>query len=98
MRGVVASREGPVSMVPFLSGRENEILPLVAEGLSTRAIAGKLFVSEQAVTYHVSNLLSKFNRENRAGLVSLAYHLGFLDPQVWPPRLAQGTLSNKEPK
>ncbi len=73
---------------PILTPRESLVLELVAEGFSTRAIAGTLFVSAQAITYHVGNLLSKFACENRAGLVSRAFIFGYLDPDAWPPKLA----------
>ena len=78
----------PLGVLPILTPRESLVLELVAEGFSTRQIAGTLFVSEQAITYHVGNLLSKFACENRAGLVSRAFIFGYLDPSAWPPRLA----------
>jgi DNA-binding NarL/FixJ family response regulator len=42
-----------------LTGREREVLALMAEGRSNGAIATKLFVSERAVEKHVSNIFSK---------------------------------------
>lgn len=63
------------------------MLVLVAEGLSTRQAASALVVTEQAVTYHISNLLSKFGCGNRAGLVARAFVFGYLDSRSWPPRL-----------
>ena len=77
----------PLGVLPILTPRESLVLELVAEGLSTRQIAETLFVSDQAITYHVGNLLSKFACENRAGLVSRAFVFGYLDPFTWPPRL-----------
>ena len=73
---------------PSLTPREAEVLGLIAEGLSTRGIAERLVVSEQAITYHVGNLLSKFGCENRTGMVSRAFFLGYLDSFTWPPRVA----------
>jgi DNA-binding NarL/FixJ family response regulator len=72
---------------PSLTPRESIVLELVAEGFSTRQIAETLGVSEQAITYHVGNLLSKFTCENRAGLVGRAFIFGYLHPRTWPPRL-----------
>lgn len=80
--------EGRLAVPPTLTPRESLVLELLAAGLSTRRIAATLFVSEQAVTWHVGNLLSKFGCENRAGLVARAFVFGYLDPDAWPPRLA----------
>ena len=63
-----------------LSGREVEVLGLIAQGKSNRAIAEELFISPSTVVHHVSNILSKTGAANRAeaamyaarhGLVSL---------------------------
>lgn len=80
---------------PALTPRERQVLELLAEGLATRRIAEDLFVSQQAVTYHVGNLLAKFGCENRAGLVARAYVFGYLDPAAWPPRLARDERSQR---
>ena len=42
-----------------LSGREREVLALVAEGLSNRAIAARLFVTERTVEAHVGQIFTK---------------------------------------
>ncbi|MBM3143422.1 MAG: response regulator transcription factor [Chloroflexi bacterium] len=48
-----------------LTGREQEVLRLIAEGLSNRQIAEKLVLSEKTVKTHVSNILSKLNLADR---------------------------------
>ena len=48
-----------------LTAREEEVLNLIADGLSNRDIAGKLFISEKTVKTHVSNILSKLHLEDR---------------------------------
>lgn len=78
----------PIGVPPVLTPRESLVLELVAEGHSTRQMAQTLIVSEQAITYHVGNLLSKFACENRAGLVSRAFIFGYLEAFTWPPKLA----------
>jgi DNA-binding NarL/FixJ family response regulator len=44
-----------------LSGREREVLSLVAEGLSNRATAAKLFVTERTVEAHVTQIFRKLD-------------------------------------
>ncbi len=48
-----------------LTEREIEVLRLVAQGLSNRQIAKKLFISERTVRTHVSNILRKLHLESR---------------------------------
>ncbi|QIN80605.1 response regulator [Rubrobacter marinus] len=61
-----------------LTPRELEVLRLVAEGLSNRAMAEKLFVTERTVKFHVSSLLSKLGAENRTEAVSIAVRRGLI--------------------
>jgi DNA-binding NarL/FixJ family response regulator len=49
-------RQDPLAV---LSGREREVLALVAEGLSNRAIAARLFVTERTVEAHVGQIFTK---------------------------------------
>jgi DNA-binding NarL/FixJ family response regulator len=61
-----------------LTEREREVLALVAEGLSNRAIAGRLFVTQRTVESHVKQIFLKLNLEvnpesHRRVLAVLAY-------------------------
>ncbi len=55
-----------------LSPREQEVLALVAEGRSNKAIAETLFVSPNTVKSHVASLLSKLHADTRAQLAVIA--------------------------
>ena len=81
----------PISQISFVrlttaadnpygvTSREAEVLRLVAEGLTDRAIGGRLFISHRTVERHVSNLLAKLGAERRSELVATAIREGLLD-------------------
>jgi DNA-binding CsgD family transcriptional regulator len=48
-----------------LTNREKEILSCIAEGLSSKQIAGKLFISEFTVANHRKNMLAKNGRKKQ---------------------------------
>jgi DNA-binding NarL/FixJ family response regulator len=64
----------PSASVPpeSLSPREKEVLTLVAEGRSNKAIAEALFVSPNTVKTHVASLLHKLHADSRAQLAAMA--------------------------
>lgn len=55
-----------------LTRREQEILGLVAQGLTSTEIADKLSISPRTVETHRFNLITKFGVKNTAGLVRFA--------------------------
>ena len=61
-----------------LTPRELEILALIAEGLSNREIAGRIFVSENTVKTHSANLFSKLNARRRTQAVQIAKEAGVI--------------------
>jgi two-component system response regulator DevR len=58
-------RQKHVSRLEALSVREREVLALLAEGLTNREIAERVFISDKTVRNHVSGLLSKLSFRNR---------------------------------
>ncbi|WP_088289484.1 LuxR family transcriptional regulator [Kineosporia sp. A_224] len=68
----VPSSDGP------LTPREAEVLRLVAEGLTNRAIGERLFISEKTASVHVSNLMAKLGASGRAEAVAIAGRRGLL--------------------
>ncbi len=64
---------------PRLSGREAEVLALLADGLGTGDIAGSLYMSESTAKTHITHIYQKLGAANRAQALVTAMRLGLLD-------------------
>ncbi len=71
----------PARPADTLTEREREVLELLVQGItSNRELAGRLFVSENTVKYHLRNILDKLHLENRAQVVAYALRHGLAGP------------------
>lgn len=68
-------RDDPFALTP----REQEVLRLVAEGLSNREIGERLFISTKTASVHVSNILAKLGVASRGQAAAAAHRAGLLD-------------------
>jgi DNA-binding CsgD family transcriptional regulator len=68
---------GPVEAT-VLTPREDEVLGLVAQGLTNRQIGRRLAISEKTASVHVSNILTKLDVSGRAEAVAVAHRRGLL--------------------
>jgi DNA-binding NarL/FixJ family response regulator len=75
--GLVTARPGDSRGIGALTGREREVLALLADGRSNREIARMLTVSEKTVKTHVSAILAKLGVADRTQAALLAVrHIG----------------------
>ncbi|EEK59350.1 MULTISPECIES: response regulator [Bacillus] len=62
---VEEKEEEPSIQVDVLTARENEVLQLLAKGMSNKEVASVLVITEKTVKAHVSSILSKLNLSDR---------------------------------
>jgi DNA-binding NarL/FixJ family response regulator len=84
-----APPESATAGVPPLSGRERQVLELLARGHTNREVAGRLRLSVKTIETYRSRLNDKLGLNSRADLVRLAMDLGLLttrgDDTLLPP-------------
>src|SRR5258707_9615266 len=61
-----------------LTAREVQVLELLAEGLSNKAIGGRLGISDQTVKFHVASISGKLGARNRTDAVRRAVRRGLI--------------------
>ena len=72
-------RPEPPKELDELTAREQEILRLIANGLSNGEIANELYISDTTVKTHVTHILQKLNLRDRVQAVVLAYQAGLFE-------------------
>lgn len=66
-----------------LTAREQEVMVLLAEGLSSHQVAEKLFISPKTVENHRANIMRKLGIHSTIELVRQAAKLGLIDIDLW---------------
>jgi DNA-binding CsgD family transcriptional regulator/tetratricopeptide (TPR) repeat protein len=69
----------PAEDESLLTRRETDVLRLLADGLTNRQIAERLFISEKTVGTHVAHIFEKLDVHTRAGATGRAHTLGVLE-------------------
>jgi DNA-binding NarL/FixJ family response regulator len=78
---VMASESGDgggEALAEPLTARETEVLALVAEGFSNKAIADRLGISDQTAKFHVASIAGKLGAANRTEAVRRAVRRGLI--------------------
>ena len=76
--GPIPRSDSPQPLVEPLSNRELDVLDLLAQRLSNKEIADKLFISITTVKSHIQNIYGKLNVRKRREAVEKAMKIGIL--------------------
>jgi DNA-binding NarL/FixJ family response regulator len=77
-RDVRAAHDFSEALVEPLTPREQQVVELLAEGLSNKAIADRLEISDQTVKFHVAAVCAKLGAVNRTDAVRRALRRGLI--------------------
>ncbi len=75
----LAERLAEIQLGPSITGREREILALVAQGCANKEIAARLGIAEDTVKRHISNTLQKLGVSDRAEATAEAIRRGIVN-------------------
>jgi DNA-binding NarL/FixJ family response regulator len=84
-------RPAPPKAFGELTAREQEILRLIAGGLSNEEIAHELYISDTTVKTHVTHILQKLSLRDRVQAVVLAYQTGIFETDTRRPGRSDGS-------
>lgn len=79
LRDLLRHNGSQIGRSPGLTGREIEVLSMVADGMTSREISDHLFISENTVRNHVRNILDKLGMSSRFEAVHWAYREGLIE-------------------
>ena len=80
------SRPALVPPTAGLTGREVQVLALVATGLTNHEVATELSISDHTVRRHLQNIFTKLGVSSRAGATAFAYQHDLVYPAAWYER------------
>jgi DNA-binding NarL/FixJ family response regulator len=80
-----ASASRPRPQPSLLTARETEVLQLIADGLTTRDVSGRLGISPRTVENYKQHLFAKLGVQSRAHAVAVGSRIGILGPAAPPP-------------
>jgi len=66
-----------------LTPREQQVMRLLAEGISTKEIAERLFISPKTVENHRTSIMSKLELHGTMELIRYAARIGLIDVDLW---------------
>jgi two-component system, NarL family, nitrate/nitrite response regulator NarL len=66
--------------IAALTNREREVITLIGEGIKSKEIAGRLFISETTVRHHLTSIFDKLDVADRVELLIYAYRHGLASP------------------
>jgi two-component system, NarL family, response regulator YdfI len=72
------SANGLLESVETLTGREREVLQMLAQGMGNKEIAARLKISDHTVKFHVASILGKLGASTRTEAVSIALRRGLI--------------------
>lgn len=75
---LLPTAETSIELVEDLTPREREVVQLLAEGLSNKAIALQLGISEHTVKFHINAIMGKLNAQSRTEAAIRAARLGLI--------------------
>lgn len=85
-RRLLARAPSPVPSIDVpLTGREQQVLQLLADGLSQDEIAKELFISPKTVGTHIQRILAKLGVHSRTEAVALAFRHGLVAGPAMEP-------------
>jgi DNA-binding NarL/FixJ family response regulator len=78
-------KEAKITDVAYgtLTPREQEVIRLLAEGLATKEVAEKLFISPKTVENHRANIMKKLDLHSSLELFRFAARIGLIDVDLW---------------